>query len=195
MLGAWLQAWRAGDTAFRLVHAPVPLEEISPALLLAVIAAEDQRFPQHHGFDLQELQRVLQAGRRAGPLRGASTLSQQTVKNLYLWPGRSWIRKGLEAWYTLWLERFCSKRRILGLYLNFAEFGRGVYGAEAASRVYFGRPARALTAAQAALLAAVLPAPRRRDVRVPSPALQARQRWILRQMAQLGGTDLISTLR
>lgn len=188
---AWLEA-RRESRAFRLEHAPVPLAAISAQLALAVIAAEDQRFPTHRGFDFTEVAAALREGQAT---RGASTLSQQLVKNLYLWPGRSWLRKGIEAWYTFWLERFCSKRRILELYLNVAEFGPGIYGAEAASRRYFGKPARALNASEAAMLAAVLPSPRARTPRNPDAALRARQAWILRQMQQLGGVAYLARLR
>jgi len=172
----------------------VPLQAISAELALAVIAGEDQRFPAHHGFDFTEVVRALeQAG--DGTLRGASTISQQTAKNLFLWSGRSWLRKGLEAWYTFWLELVCGKRRILELYLNIAEFAPDVYGAEAAAERYFRKPTLALSRNEAALLAAVLPAPRTRQLLKPSAEVTARQRWVLRQMAQLGGTDYLRGLR
>lgn len=161
-------------------------ERISPHLMLAVIAAEDQNFPNHWGFDTRELQRALGAYRQNGRLRGASTISQQLAKNLYLWHERSWVRKGLESWFTVWLEICLPKRRILDIYLNVAEFDHGVYGAEAGAQHYFGRPAADLTPAQAALMAAVLPAPKRYNAADPDSFLQQRQRWILGQMRNLG---------
>ncbi|MGD9601521.1 MAG: monofunctional biosynthetic peptidoglycan transglycosylase [Gammaproteobacteria bacterium] len=193
MLAARVQAAREGRT-LTIEHRPVALSELSPQLALAVIAAEDQRFPFHRGIDFTEIRRALDDASGA-PTRGASTLSQQLVKNLYLWSGRSWMRKGIEAWLAVWLEVFCSKQRILTLYLNFAEFGTGVYGAEAASRRFFGKPARALSAPEAALLAAVLPRPRGALDRGPTATLRARQAWILRQMQQLGGTGYLDRLR
>lgn len=195
MAAAWIHAQRAGHGGFALRHTLVPLPAISAQLALAVIAAEDQTFPDHFGFDFEQVAAALRETRDGG-LRGASTLSQQLAKNLFLWGDRSWLRKGLEAWYALWLEVFCSKRRILELYLNFVEFGEGVYGAEAASRVYLGKSARHLSAQEAALLAAVLPSPRGAlGTKVaPSPAVRARQAWILRQMRQLGGVDYLRRL-
>jgi monofunctional glycosyltransferase len=186
MAEAWVGAISAGRSGFYLQQTSLPLAAISPNLALAVIAAEDQHFPHHHGFDLEQVAAALRES-RAGSMRGASTLSQQTIKNLLLWPGRSWVRKGLEAWYTFWLEVFCSKKRILELYLNFAEFGDGIYGARAANRVYFKKTAAQLSAEEAALLAAVLPNPRHLQVANPSAHVRARQHWILRQMRQLGG--------
>ncbi|NNM32547.1 MAG: monofunctional biosynthetic peptidoglycan transglycosylase [Gemmatimonadetes bacterium] len=160
---------------------------ISGELALAVIASEDQRFPVHHGFDLVEIQKALdESGRR----RGASTLSQQVAKNLFLWPG-GWVRKGLEAYLTVLIETLWPKRRILEVYLNVAEFGPGVFGAEAASRAYFGKGASHLSRSEAARLAAVLPSPRRMSVARPSDYVRERQREIEEGMAQLGGTSYL----
>lgn len=178
-----LQARLAGDG---VVSEWRDLDAISRHLRLAVIAAEDQRFPRHYGFDLAEIHNALEAGLEGGRMRGASTLTQQLARNLYLWPGRNWLRKGLEAWFTPWLELCLGKARILELYLNIAEFDRGVYGAEAASRHYFGIPAARLTRAQAALLAAALPNPKGRNPAAPDAGLRARQVWILEQMDNLG---------
>ncbi len=186
MAEAWGGAIIAGRSGFNLQQTSLPLAAISSNLMLAVIAAEDQQFSHHHGFDFNQIAAALREQRKGG-LRGASTLSQQTIKNLLLWSGRSWLRKGLEAWYTFWLEAFCSKKRILELYLNFAEFGDGIYGARAASSVYFGKPAAQLSADEAALLAAVLPNPRHLQISNPSSSVRARQHWILQQMRQLGG--------
>ena len=168
----------------------VPAERISDHLALAVIAAEDQRFPSHFGLDLEAIRRAADHNARGGSVRGASTITQQMAKNLFLWPGRSWLRKALEAWLALWMEALLSKARILELYLNLAQFGDNVYGAEAASRHYFGVSAAHLDPAQAALLAAVLPNPVRYRVEAPSAHVRSRQRWILGQMRQLGPDPL-----
>lgn len=165
--------------------------EISPELLLAVIAAEDQRFPSHWGFDLHAIEKAAEHNRRGGSVRGASTLTQQVAKNLFLWSGRSYLRKGIEAWLTAMLELCWSKLRILEVYVNVAEFGDAVYGAEAASRRFFSKPARLLTASEAALLAAVLPDPRSLHVDRPSVYVRRRQRWILSQMTGLGGPSFL----
>lgn len=178
-----LQARLAGDGAEQVWRGR---GDISPHLALAVIAAEDQRFPEHFGFDFAEIRDAVETKLDGGGLRGASTLTQQLARNLYLWPGRNWLRKGLEAWFTPWLELCLGKSRILELYLNTAEFDRGIYGAEAAARHYFGVPAARLTRAQAALLAATLPNPKSRNPAAPDADLRARQAWILRQMENLG---------
>ena len=167
-------------------HRPVPPGSISPHLALAVIAAEDQNFPNHWGFDTREIRRALEDYRRGGGLRGASTITQQLAKNLYLWPKQSWVRKGLESWFTVWLELFLPKRRILHIYLNIVELDDGVFGAEAGARHYFDIGAAQLTPAQAALLAAALPAPKRLNPAVPDAYLKQRQQWILKQMRNLG---------
>lgn len=160
-----------------------PLERISPCLAAAVIAAEDQKFPRHFGFDLDSIRDAV--AERERRVRGASTISQQTVKNLYLWPGRSFVRKGIEAYFTLLIEAMWSKERILEVYLNVAELGEGVFGVEAAARKYFGISARELDDEQAALLAAVLPNPKRYRVDRPSDFVEGRKRWILAQMRSL----------
>ena len=171
----------------------VPWAEISPELAIAVVAAEDQRFPEHHGFDFAQISSALSDGERR--LRGASTISQQVAKNLFLWPSRSWVRKGLEAWLTLWIEALWPKQRILEVYLNFAEFGPGVYGAGAASRVYFGTAPRYLGPEEAARLAAVLPDPSR--IRVIAPGAWAEERAVQIQglVAALGGPAYLRALR
>lgn len=168
----------------------VDWEEISRWAPLAFVAAEDQRFPEHSGFDVQAVEEALEERRRGESLRGASTISQQVAKNLFLWPGRSWVRKGAEAYLTVWVELLWPKRRILEVYLNVAELGDGVYGVEAASQEYFGKSAGRLTAREAARLAVVLPSPRRYSVRQPSVWLQERAGWVQRQMAQLGSAYL-----
>lgn len=151
-----------------------PIDRISPRLVEAVIAAEDARFCRHAGFDLEAIERAMQDNRRGRRLRGGSTLSQQTAKNVFLWPGRGWARKGLEAGYTVLVELVWPKRRILEVYLNVAEWGPGVYGAEAAARRWFGKGADELSAAEAARLAALLPSPRRYDAARPGPYVRRR---------------------
>jgi monofunctional biosynthetic peptidoglycan transglycosylase len=193
MLARRVENLRADRGWVALAQTSVPLSAIARTLQLAVIAGEDQRFPAHHGFDFVEVAQALEEASGDAP-RGASTLSQQTVKNLFLWSQRHWIRKGIEAWYTVLLELVCSKQRILSLYLNFAEFGPDVYGAEAASWYFFDKPAARLSAEEAALLAAALPNPREFSVRKPGPQLRARQHWILRQMRQLGGVAYLARL-
>lgn len=186
MLAARLAAWQRGDAAFALDYRPRPLAAISPWMALAVIAGEDQKFPDHHGFDLDAVADALAAHRDGERLRGASTLSQQVVKNVFLWSGRSFVRKGLEAWWTVWLEVLLSKRRILELHLNIAEYGPGVYGVGAAAARYLGADAAKLDRRQAALLASVLPSPRRHAVAAPDHWTRGRQAWIEAQMHNLG---------
>jgi monofunctional biosynthetic peptidoglycan transglycosylase len=170
-------------------------DQISKNAALAVIASEDQMFPEHNGFDFKQIDKALEARERGRRVRGASTISQQVAKNLFLWPGQSWFRKGLEAGITVLIETFWSKRRILEVYLNVAEFGRGTYGVQAASRRFFGKDASRLTRQDAALLAAVLPAPRRFKVETPSRYVRNRQAWIVRQMDALGGTSYLAEFR
>jgi monofunctional biosynthetic peptidoglycan transglycosylase len=165
-------------------------ELISEDMALAVIASEDQRFPTHAGFDFKQLKAALEDYRKGKGLRGASTISQQTAKNIFLWTKKSFFRKGLEAWFTLWMEVFLSKQRILEVYLNIAEFGEGIYGVGAASQLYFDKTSDAINRYEAALLAAVLPNPKRYKVNNPSDFVSQRQRWILVQMKQLGPTTV-----
>ncbi len=190
MLLDWLAEPRRGFPD----HDWVPLAAVAVELGVAVIAAEDQRFPEHGGFDFVEIRNALERAEGGGKLRGASTISQQVAKNLFLWNGRSLWRKGLEAWFTLLIETLWDKRRILEIYLNVAQFGDHVYGAEAASRRFFGKPARDLSAAQAARLAAVLPNPVRYRADAPSPYVRGRARWIQGQMTALGGAALLKRL-
>ena len=164
----------------------VPWESISPSVPLAVVAAEDQRFPTHGGFDLVEMENAWRDFRKGGQLRGASTLSQQVAKNLFLWRNKDLLRKGLEAWLTLLLELTWPKHRILEVYLNIAQFGPHTYGVEAASWRYFDRPAAALRDREAALLAAVLPNPIRFRLTAPSAYVKSRAARIRGQMRHLG---------
>jgi len=182
-------AWFRGDFGYVSHSDWVGADEISPWMKLAVIASEDQHFPDHWGFDVAAIRSVLDDS--DSRMRGASTLSQQTAKNLFLWDGRSWVRKGLEAGLTVGLETVWTKRRILTVYLNIAEFGKGTFGVEAASRRFFHKPASRLTLSEAALLAAVLPNPLRFCADAPSGYVRQRQQWILRQMRQLGGEGFL----
>ena len=163
-----------------------------------MIAAEDQKFPHHPGFDLDAIRSVLEArfGEDAnrGAMRGASTISQQVAKNLFLWPGRSWLRKALEAGLTVLIEALWSKRRILEVYSNVAQFGDDVYGAEAAAQHFFGKSGAQLNSREAALMAAVLPNPVRLSIEQPSAYVRERQKWILRQMRQLGGMGYLEQI-
>ena len=194
MAARQVEAWRSGDRDFRMSYAWRDLGEIAPELPLAVIASEDQNFSRHHGFDLEAIEKARAHNARGRSTRGASTISQQTAKNLFLWSGRSWVRKGIEAWYTLLMETLWPKTRILEVYVNVAEFGDGVYGAQAAARRYFGRDADRLTASQAARLAAVLPSPRRYSAANPGPYVQRRTRAIERQMRHIGGPAHLEAL-
>ena len=181
MLERWVEA-RAAGRSYRLRYDWVPARSIAPSLRAAVVASEDQRFFEHGGFDFHALRSAIGDWWDGDRLRGASTISQQVSKNLFLWPGRSFVRKGLEAWLTLWIELLWPKQRILEVYLNVVELGDGVFGAEAAARRYFGHSAAGLSAHESALLAALLPSPRRSSVANPSRSLRERQRSILRQL-------------
>ncbi len=180
------------DTPIR--HRWVEWDAISAHAKVAVIAAEDQRFPEHSGFDLESINDALEDIERGRRVRGASTISQQVAKNLFLWPGQSWLRKGLEAYFTVLIELLWSKPRILEVYLNIAEFGRGIYGVGAASDAFFNKSPAKLTAQESALLAAVLPSPKRMRVNAPSPYMRSRQEWIQNQMRALGGPGLLQQL-
>ena len=158
----------------------IDLARVPRTFIRCVLTSEDQRFFQHHGFDWREIAIAeREAERRGTPARGASTITMQCARSLFLWQGRSWVRKGIEAYYTFWMELLLSKRRILELYVNVIEMGDGIYGVEAAAQAHFGTSARALNREQAALLAACLPNPREWSPRHPSPALRARAARIL----------------
>lgn len=179
--------------AYAVRHRWVDAAQISPYMRLAVIASEDQTFPDHHGFDFHSIDKALDE-RERGRVRGASTISQQTAKNLFLWPGQSWIRKGFEVYFTLLIESLWPKQRILEVYLNSAEFGKGVFGVGMASDIYFHKPAARLNQYDAALLAAVLPSPKRLRANAPSAYVRSRQEWIAGQMRSLGGVELLKQL-
>lgn len=189
MLGSYVAAWQDGRWSYRVDYRWTPYEQISRHMKLAVIAAEDQKFAVHPGFDFEAIDKALKHNAKGRRVRGASTISQQVAKNLFLWKGQTWVRKGLEVWFTLLIETLWPKQRILEMYLNVAEFGPGVYGVGAAAPRFFRKPPARLTRAQSALLAAVLPNPRKLRVERPSPYVLRRQAWIVAQMNALGGAE------
>jgi monofunctional biosynthetic peptidoglycan transglycosylase len=180
-----------GEHDFHLRQHWVPWGQISPYVPLAMVASEDQKFPYHHGFDFDSIQNAVDAADEGKRLRGASTISQQTAKNLFLWNGRSFVRKGLEAYFTVLIELTWPKQRILEMYVNIAELGDGIYGVGAASDAYFHTPPARLSPTQAARLAAVLPSPRRLHADRPSAYVLRRAGWIQQQMEQLGGPSYV----
>jgi monofunctional biosynthetic peptidoglycan transglycosylase len=194
MAEAQMVAWAKRDTSYVSRHRWVDLNQISPNLPLAVIAAEDQKFPEHWGFDVEAIEKAYELNQHSHRVRGASTISQQVAKNLFLWSGRSYFRKGLEAYFTLLIEACWPKRRILEIYLNAAEFGHGTYGAEAAAQRFFHHSAAKLTRSDAALLAAVLPNPKLFSAAMPSAYIQRRRDEILVQMQALGGGEMLDEI-
>jgi monofunctional biosynthetic peptidoglycan transglycosylase len=194
MLDARIDAWRAGERDYRTLYRWVDLEQISPHAAIAVIAAEDQQFPFHAGFDFKSIREAIRTNSRGKRVRGASTISQQVAKNLFLWSGRSYARKGLEAYFTVLIEWLWPKERILEVYLNIAEFGHGVYGVEAAANKFFRKPAAALSRRDSATLAAVLPNPRTFKAQAPSRYVTKRRDWIMRQMRGLGSRAYLNQL-
>lgn len=166
----------------------IPINSISNSIQLAVVSSEDQNFIKHHGFDFKQIQKVLEDQQEGGRVRGASTISQQTAKNVFLWDGKNYIRKGLEAYFTCLIEWVWGKKRIMEVYLNVIEFGDGIYGIEAASQHYFGKSSSNLTKAESATLAALLPNPRKYGKNINERYIQKRKIWILKQMRNLGGT-------
>jgi len=194
MAEAQIAAWTSRDSNYVSRHSWVDLDQISPNLPLAVVASEDQKFPEHWGFDVAAIEKAYALNQHSHKVRGASTISQQVAKNLFLWSGRSYFRKGLEAYFTLLIEGLWPKRRILEVYLNIAEFGYGTYGAEAASQRFFRKPATRLTRGDAAVLAAVLPNPERLSAAAPTRYVQQRREWILGQMQALGGPEMLDEI-
>ncbi|MDE2024060.1 MAG: monofunctional biosynthetic peptidoglycan transglycosylase [Gammaproteobacteria bacterium] len=175
-----------GQPRARIDYHWVDYSNMAPAMPLAVVASEDQTFPWNHGFDLEAIEKALHHNRVSRHIRGASTITQQTAKNLYLWSGRDYFRKALEAYFTVLVDALWPKQRVLEMYLNTAQFDSNVFGVGAAARHLFGCTPAQLTPAQAALLAAALPSPDRSSVTDPSAYLQRRQAWILDQMQELG---------
>ena len=191
IVNGYASAWLEHDYGWRADRRWTPYEQISRHAKLAVIASEDQKFAFHPGFDFEAIDKAIKERERGKPLRGASTISQQVAKNLFLWPGQSFVRKGLEAYLTLLIELMWPKQRILEVYLNVAEFGPAIYGVGAAAPRFFHTDPAHITQAQGALLAAVLPSPKRLHVERPSGYLYRRQAWIMDQMNALGGAEYI----
>ena len=189
-----IAAWQKHDRTYVFRHRWADLNQISPNLPLAVVASEDQKFPEHWGFDVEAIEKAYELNQHSHRVHGASTISQKVAKNLFLWSGRSYFRKGLEAYFTLLIEGIWPKRRILEVYLNIAEFGYGTYGAEAAAQRFFKKPAAKLSRSESAALAAVLPNPQRLSAAVPSTYVQTRRDWILGQMQALGGPEMLDEI-
>lgn len=187
-------AFAHGDWRYRIHYQWTPWQRISPQVKLAVVAAEDQTFVGHLGFDFKAMGQAFASNRAGKRLRGGSTITQQTAKNLFLYPGRSYLRKILEAYFTGLIELSWPKQRILEVYLNIAEFGEGIYGVGAAGRIYFGQSAARLNSREAARLAAVLPNPKRMRADQPSAYVLKRQAWIIGQMQNLAGRHILDTL-
>lgn len=182
-----LSDWVSG---YGLKRDYVDFDEMSPNIRLAVMASEDQLFPDHNGFDMASIKKALSSNKKKNKrIRGASTISQQVAKNVFLWQGRSWFRKGLEVYFTFMIELVWSKQRILEMYLNVAEMGKGIYGVEAASQRYFKKPAMKLTRAEAAMIAACLPNPKKYTVKPQSRYIARRYPWIVTQMNNLEGDE------
>jgi monofunctional biosynthetic peptidoglycan transglycosylase len=189
-----MAAWAKHDRTYVFRHHWVDLNQVSPNLPLAVVASEDQKFPEHWGFDVEAIEKAYEMNQHSHRVHGASTISQQVAKNLFLWSGRSYFRKGLEAYFTVLIEACWPKRRILEVYLNIAEFGLGTYGADAAAQRFFHKPAARLTRSDSAVLAAVLPNPERLSAAAPSAYVQQRRDWILGQMEALGGPEMLDEI-
>jgi monofunctional biosynthetic peptidoglycan transglycosylase len=194
MVEARVAAWQARELGYHTDFRWVSLEQISPSAAMAVIASEDQQFPFHAGFDFNSIREAVRASEHGKRLRGASTISQQVAKNLFLWPGHSFLRKALEAYFTVLIETLWPKERILEMYLNIAQFGAGIYGVQAAAERFWHKPALRLSAAESAALAAALPNPLRLHAERPSHYLIARRDWILAQMRELGGPAYLRAL-
>lgn len=184
----------ANENGIEISQEWVAWQDISDYAKLAAITSEDQRFPFHYGFDLEAIEQAIDESQRGEQLRGASTITQQVAKNLFLWQGRSFIRKGIEAYFTLLIELFWSKERILEMYLNIAEFGPGVFGIESAAERYFNTSAHSLSMTQSALMMTALPSPKRYNLSDPSPYMIERRNWILRYMFLLGNTSYLDNL-
>jgi monofunctional biosynthetic peptidoglycan transglycosylase len=177
---------KADGKPMTLKHDWVSLEEISPKLQLAVVCSEDQNYLKHYGFDFKAIEKAMKANDEGKKLRGGSTISQQTAKNVFLWPGRSYIRKAFEVYFTLLIELMWSKERIMEVYLNSIEMGNGVYGAESAAQYWFKKPAKKLTKDESAAITSILPNPRKFVANPPSPYIAKRKEWIKKQMSFWG---------
>jgi len=194
MLQKQLEVSRDNKQDFEINYEWADWQEISPYMKVAAITSEDQRYADHWGLDMDAIEKAIDEHRRGESLRGASTITQQTAKNLFLWPGQSFVRKGIEAYFALLMEGLLSKKRILEIYLNIAEFGNGVYGVKAASNIYFNTEPSDLDMMQSALMVTALPSPRRYNLADPSPYMIERRNWILQYMFYLGNTDYLKKL-
>lgn len=194
MLAARAHAWAAQQRDYHTEFQWASLEQISPHAAIAVIASEDQLFRFHAGFDFHSIREAVRASERGKKLRGASTISQQVAKNLFLWSGHSFVRKGLEAYFTVLIETLWPKERILEMYLNIAQFGDGIYGVQAAAHHFWHKPALNLSSSESALLAVVLPNPVKMRADRPSRYLLERRDWVLGQMRDLGGAAYLKEL-
>ncbi len=172
----------------------VSIDDVSNYVPIAIVAAEDQNFPNHFGFDFKQIEKALKQNKRGKRIRGASTISQQVAKNLFLWEGKSFVRKGIEAYFTILIELLWDKKRILEVHMNIAELGENIFGVGIASLAYFNKPPSKLTISQAALLAAVLPNPIKYSVAKPSGYVRGRQNWIIRQINSLGGPEYLKDI-
>ncbi|MCD7936618.1 MAG: monofunctional biosynthetic peptidoglycan transglycosylase [Tannerellaceae bacterium] len=180
---------KAGQPS-RMEHTWIPLSQISPSLPQAVVASEDNLFPDHNGFDKEQIRKAREEAKKGIRVRGASTITQQTAKNVFLWPGKSYVRKGLEAWFTLLIEWIWGKERIMEVYLNSIEMGEGIYGAQAVAQLHFNKESRELTDREAALIAATLPNPIRYNSAKPSPYILKRQGQILSLMKKIAPVNM-----
>ncbi|MDD2191574.1 MAG: monofunctional biosynthetic peptidoglycan transglycosylase [Bacteroidales bacterium] len=186
MLQRTVEQSLSSERDVRLKKDWVSIDEVSPNMIKAVIASEDNLFTKHNGFDKKAIERAIEHNKKGKKVRGASTITQQTAKNVFLWNGRNWVRKGLETYYTLIIEAFWSKERIMEVYLNVIEFGDGIYGVEAASQTFFNKSAKNLTKREAALLASVLPSPLKRNAGKPTPWLNQRANRVMYLMDRHG---------
>jgi monofunctional biosynthetic peptidoglycan transglycosylase len=194
MLQRQYDAWAAGDQDFELHHQWVNWQQISPSIKMAAITSEDQAFADHWGIDLQSIQKAVKEYEQGEDLRGASTITQQVAKNMFLWPASSFFRKGVEAYFALLIELLWSKQRILEVYLNIVEFGDGIYGVESAAQHYFNTSAAKLSKFQSALMVTALPAPKRYNLADPSNYMLERRSWVLRYMDLLGSQRYLQKL-
>lgn len=194
MMQRSVEAWWIGEEDFELHQSWTDWEDISSHIKMAAITSEDQNFANHWGIDLGSVQKAIEEYERGQDLRGASTITQQTAKNLFLWPAQSYIRKGVEAYFAILLELFWSKERILEVYLNIVEFGNGTYGVQAASERYFNSNPTRLSKAQSALMVTALPSPRRYNLAAPSSYMMERQRWVMQYMRLLGNPSYLDKL-
>ena len=194
MLWRQVDAWVTGEKDYKWYYDWRPLSQMSPHVPVALVAAEDQLFAEHYGFDVTAIEKAYKNNKRGGRVRGGSTISQQVAKNLFLWSGGGYFRKALEAWYTLLIETLWPKHRIIEVYANIAEMGDGVYGAQAAARQFWRKDASKLSKSEAARLAAVLPNPKKYNARNPGPYVGRRAAWIERQMTRIGGRGYLQQI-